>query len=61
MKDVIRKATKADLATVKAWLRAEELATGEGFFCNWPIIAEAFKRGITFPSTMLVAADELIE
>ncbi len=40
----IRKATKHDLATVRAWLRAESQETGQGFFCNWSIIERSFQR-----------------
>jgi GNAT superfamily N-acetyltransferase len=49
----IRNATKKDLAAVEKWLRAEHEKTGEGFFCNWSVIAGAFKRKDLF----VLAAD----
>ena len=40
----IRNATKKYLAAVEKWLRTEREQTGEGFFCNWSVIANACKR-----------------
>jgi GNAT superfamily N-acetyltransferase len=40
----IRKATEKDLVALESWLRAEHEQTGEGFYCNWGVITEAFKR-----------------
>jgi hypothetical protein len=36
-------ATKKDRAVVEKWLRAEHEQTGGGFFCNWSVVAAAFK------------------
>jgi GNAT superfamily N-acetyltransferase len=39
-----RKATKNDLGIVEKWLRAEFEEKDEGFYCNWPVIKNAFKN-----------------
>jgi len=51
----MRKATLADLAAIKKWLRAERRRTGEGFYCNWNCITRSFEYGELFvlPATRL--------
>lgn len=44
LKPTFRAATARDLALIEAWLRDEREQTGEGFFCNWNIIADLFGR-----------------
>jgi|ERR1039457_4943143 GNAT superfamily N-acetyltransferase len=53
----IRNETKKDLAAVEKWLRAEHEQTGEGFFCNWSVVAAAFKRKDVF---VLAADDDIV-
>ena len=44
----VRRATKKDLASVKKWLIAERIITGEGFYCNWNAIKQSFADGMMF-------------
>lgn len=43
-----RAATARDLAAIKVWLREEREQTGEGFFCNWNVIADLFEKHEVF-------------
>jgi GNAT superfamily N-acetyltransferase len=38
------KPTKEHLNTIKAWLIEEREKSGEGFFCNWEVITDAFAK-----------------
>ncbi|OAE49185.1 GNAT family N-acetyltransferase [Agrobacterium tumefaciens] len=39
MQDIaIRKASAKDVSDIRGWLELEYQETGEGFFCNWPVI-----------------------
>ena len=40
---IFRSAEAADLQAIEKWLKDERERADEGFYCNWNIIAQAFK------------------
>ena len=41
---IVKKPTEAHLKDLYRWLKAEQIASGEGFFCNWNIIESSFSE-----------------
>lgn len=41
---IVKNPTEAHLRDLYKWLKAEEIESGEGFFCNWDVIANSVSQ-----------------